>query len=272
MGYLDIMRIVHSITITAILLISLLCIPAGAYQLNQQAPGSGGGPISDGIYTLDVQVGQIASGASCSSDGLMWDGFWGMYTSTPALLAKPRAVESIADGVFVCIAGAAASTSSSDLAECIYVQDTDRISGIRVSFMNSIPSISRGSNVNIIGNIATTPSGERVISNSVVFVTSPGSPPGPLGMRNREIGRSGISNTGLLVHCWGNVIDKGTDFFVISDGSGADIRVDASKLTSIPDHDQYVSVTGISSTYISGNTALPVVIARDDNDITIHHQ
>lgn len=259
------------ILIAALLL--LLYVSAGAYQLNQQTLSSAGGRTSSESYTLDLQVSQTASGASYSDSGLMWDGFWGMYASTPALLGIPNAAKLKADGAFVCIVGAAISTSLSDLPDCIYVQDVDRISGIRVSLMNPpAPSILRGSNVNVIGNMTTTPSGERMISNSMVFVTSSGLPPGPLGIRNREIGRSGLSNIGVLVHCWGSVTDKGADFFVMDDGSGTSIRVNASELTTIPDIEEYVSVTGISSTYISDGLVLPIVLARDDNDVIIYQR
>ena len=147
---------------------------------------------------------------------------------------------------------------------------------------SAVAGLARGSVVNVIGTMDTTPSGERQISGSIVIIGVTVQAPGPLGMPNRSLGGgdlglppmgqygvtggSGTNNIGLLIRAWGYVTAVGSGYVEIDDGSGP-VRVDTSTLVAPPVQDDHVSVTGVSSLYSPAADRLPVVLPRADGDV-----
>ncbi len=153
-------------------------------------------------------------------------------------------------------------------ADCFYVESPDRSWGIRVepSMRSSTPGT-----VEVMGTMATKPSGERFVQASSASRTGPGALL-PLGLKNAALGggnclynaatgagqcgvwgRKGLNNIGLLVRIWGKVTAAGPNWFYLDDGSGV---VDGTGNTgvyvdtegqSVPSVGEYVCVTGISS-------------------------
>ena len=92
---------------------------------------------------------------------------------------------------------------------------------------------------------------------------------------------SGPNNIGLLIRTWGKVtkLDTANKFFYIDDGSN---RIDESGYIGIrvsydnlaegvtinpPAEQQYVLITGISSTIMINNKVQPNILPRRDSDI-----
>jgi len=117
---------------------------------------------------------------------------------------------------------------------CVYVQEPDRTSGIRVETADS--SLNVGDVVNVSGTIRSRllsghPS-ERYLSGATVTRLSPGIAPGPLAMNCRSVGGGslgslvpgvkngiGVNNTGLLVRTSGKVTYATGIYLYVDDGS-----------------------------------------------------
>jgi len=167
--------------------------------------------------------------------------------------------------------------------DCIYVEQPDRSSGIKVQALHSYKE---GDSISVSGTIGTADNGERVVVNPQLGAASPMTPLKPFGMANRWIGGSafgsltlgvedgvGLNNVGLLVTTTGRVLYVGDDYFYIDDGSHvasgkpwAGIRVYAPMLTKPAEGDD-VSVTGIVSIYRDGDGRYPMIRPRYQKDI-----
>lgn len=113
----------------------------------------------------------------------------------------------------------------------VYVENLDRISGIRV---NTSSSHTVGDTIDITGTIETDNTrGERYIAaTQTALNTSSAFTVEPIGMRGEWVGGgsqgllpiiregSGITTVGMLVQTWGVVWWRGTDYFYVDDGSG----------------------------------------------------
>ena len=95
-------------------------------------------------------------------------------------------------------------------------------------------------------------------------VGDPGSGTGQYGV---SIQGSGTNTVGLLIKCWGVVTEKDADYLLISDGSGVIVRVDTTGMSSLPEVDDYVDVSGISSLYKPVSDRERLILARDRADI-----
>ena len=191
-----------------------------------------------------------------------------------------KAVPSIAqakaepDGTMVALEGRPVTASFTD---CIYVEDPDRTSGIKVD----ATGIAEGALVDLVGYLSMV-DGERRISGYSVTVVGAGQPPEALALGNAVLGGGsldpytpgvtggvGLHNIGLLVATWGKVESAGSGYFVIEDGSGAGLQVAAPAGVSLPSPAQYVVVTGISSCESSGPQIIRLLRVRSQADIHV---
>lgn len=164
-----------------------------------------------------------------------------------------------------------------------YVQEPDRTCGIGVE---GVLSTSEGEVVNVAGQLVTRDGERRIVLYTGHSYPGPGAPK-PLGVRNNNLAgkalgayegqvpsASGANNVGLLVKTWGRVTAHLSGDFFIDDGSGlADaakpgLKVSCSGLgLTLPNTDQYVSVTGISGVETFGGVPIRVIRPRRQSDI-----
>ena len=143
-----------------------------------------------------------------------------------------------------------------------YIEQQDRVAGIRVVWPTSVPM---NHVVSVSGFLETRNGVERQIRADGVTV---GDPDGieALGMGNRsliggnfeynagppasgQMGKvgTGPNNIGLLIRTWGRVIPATASSFVIEDGSGVGPTVILPAEVTPPAEGRFVRVTGISS-------------------------
>lgn len=172
-------------------------------------------------------------------------------------------------------------------ANCAYVQDGNRVSGIRV---DAVPAEwSEGCRVTFGGAMGVdVNTGERLITHLGTESIEAGASPSPLGIRNSAVGgspfgsrisgvpgSSGLHNTGLLVTVWGKVKYRLTDRFYVDDGSGVN---DGSGFTGLcvytgslaePPLNASVRVTGISTLQFLDPGVGPMIRPRRQEDIQV---
>ncbi|MCE5324474.1 RCC1 repeat-containing protein [bacterium] len=286
------------------------------------------GQLGDGTYTsrstpaqvlgIDGVIG-IAAGAyhtvALKNDGTVWA--WGnnacgqLGNGNEAVNTLPRTVLG-----FEPLSTAKARSSESQILamdcvvtgkfdDCIYVEDTNRLCGIKVAPAPSEAEL--GKLISIYGTL-TTIDGEKAISLSSYDLLTDSASVSPLGMTNQCLGGgdflydgttgegqqgiygwqlvknadtgklekkwqklAGINNIGLLVRVWGKVIDVDTastpSWFKISDGSLNNVKVSVPTGVSIPSMGDVVAVTGISSCEMSGDELTNLVRVRQQSDI-----
>ena len=197
-----------------------------------------------------------------------------------------NAAKSQADNTKVYLSGCIATSGSSDFTDRFYIEDLSRTSGIMVYAPNSPWMVTEGQKVGITGTM-TTMSGERAITNANIS-TSPGTALDPLGMINRAVGGAdhnynagtgagqrgitdgtGLNNVGLFITTTGRVKSTGTGYAIVDDGSGVDLRVDTSRVSSPPSASQYVVLKGISSLYYSGGSYYRLLKCRRSADVQV---
>jgi len=160
-----------------------------------------------------------------------------------------------------------------------YAQNAERTTGIRIE---SSANVKRGDVVNVIGYMDTI-SGERCIRCKLdPHIEASSAIPAPLAMTNRALGGGkaglqkavwdgssparGINNIGLLVTTFGTVIDHGSNWILIDDGSGCDAAGTATGVkvmtSASPPIGSYVAVTGVSSCEIPPHETEPVRLIR----------
>lgn len=213
--------------------------------------------------------------------------------SAPIAVAR-----STGDGKCFIITPGYVTSGTADLEGRIYIEDPKRSCGIAVQTYETTPPLNRGTPVTVLGVLTTTADGERLVSVSEITVgaTSPNDIK-PVCMPNRTVGGSdgkplprgvtgsvGLNNVGLLVKTCGRVVYRGSDFFVIDDGSRdapcgkAPVKGIAVAVTGLagggtipmPADQSIVIVTGISSIFRDGGTGLyyPIIRPRAASDIT----
>lgn len=157
--------------------------------------------------------------------------------------------------------------------DCVYVETTNRVCGLRVNWTGG--QALQGRLATVAGVMTTTPEGERAIAATSVTDQGAGSVK-TLAMSNKSFGSGqGLSTTGLLVTVLGTVTASGEGFFCIDDGSGlaapsgpAGIRILCDSL-SAPGEGVFVVVTGASTLANVGGGILPCVRARSQSDIQV---
>ncbi len=154
--------------------------------------------------------------------------------ATPAHISIPSAKCDLPDGRPVDLYSKVVAANFATTDGCIYVQEPDRTSGIRVETADT--SLNVGDVVNVSGKISTRilssyPS-ERYIFGATVTRLSSGTAPGPLAMNCRSVGGGplgglvpgvrngvGLNNLGLLVKTSGKVTYATGSYLYVDDGS-----------------------------------------------------
>ena len=181
--------------------------------------------------------------------------------TTPALETTIQAAKELADGQIRSIKGSVVSAVFTD---CFYIQDPAGYWGIKVT---PTASVSPGQGADVVGTISGS-GAERYIdgADNYVVIDSPG--PGKaaaLAMSNPTVGGAslnvltpgvtdgiGPNNIGLYIMVWGKVTGVDATTFLLSDGSGSDVKVTA-PAEDVPADDSYALVTGISVRGASGD-------------------
>ena len=164
--------------------------------------------------------------------------------------------------------------------DCLYIEEDDRSSGIRVS--KTAHGRSPGERVNVVGVLKTDAVNfERYIDASDISQNGTGSV-APLGMINRSLGGggfyynpntgqgqrgitggAGLNNIGLLVRTWGTIseLDSASPplWFRLSDGSNVQTTVAYPPFAYALN--DFVTIAGISSCEIDANGDLQRVLS-----------
>ena len=291
-----------------IIMLALLCAlvcggaMAGEYNLDWGVVAGGGDSGTSASYRLTVTAGQPAAGFAQGTSQLHWIGFLTGEMSMPTVAPSILAAKFMPDGTFVSLAGRIATSGIGDFPAFFYVEELDRINGIRIAAPPSaVSGLARGSVVNVIGTLGTTPNDERQLTGPIVIIASTAEPLAPLSMSNAwlgggdiprdpPIGQYGVwrwqtrrednkwvrkwlpspdlNNIGLLIQTWGKVTAVGAGYVEIDDGEGP-VRVDTATLASQPALDSYVSVIGISSIHKTETDRRRLVLPRGDLDVIL---
>lgn len=179
--------------------------------------------------------------------------------TTPVGEAKRQAPGSV-----VALAG---KVVSAVFAGELFIQEEDRASGIRVR--TSITA-QEGDRVAVIGTLAEE-NGEVFIDSARVYVVASGDPPKPLAVTGRDVCRSGLTTTGLLITVWGRVTATGEDHFFVDDGSLDDLGIKVKcSVSALPELGQFVLATGVSTLEAQPDgKGIPAIRARRESDIRI---
>lgn len=139
-------------------------------------------------------------------------------------------------------------------AKTYYIEDDDRSSGLRI-YTGALTSVNVAVDdvVDIAGTVRTTSTGEKFILASKLDKKATGVHIKPMGMNNRSAAVP-IAK-GLLVQIWGKVDSVGTNFFFISTGSKATMKVMCGTFTK-PAQGKLIKVKGIISTDGTNNILL----------------
>lgn len=272
-------------TIIAVIALALAtCAGADTYRIDWSSINAGGGEMSGGQYTVKCTIGQPAAGFVQGDNLLHWVGFWAGDVPTPTVVARIGDAKLLQDGRYVSVSGKIATSAAGDFGDFFYIEEAGRFSGIRIAAPPaSVSGLTRGSVVNVIGMMATTPGGERQLAGPMVIIASTTAPLTPLAMANRSLGggnvgvpplgqygitgSTGLNTVGLLIKTWGQVTATGPGYVDIDDGSGTPVRVDTSLLASCPAYGSFVSVIGVSSIAKPATDRLRLVLPRGDGDV-----
>ena len=246
-------------------------------------PGSESVPLTGGAGTLRVE-GSCALKLRTYRDG---DGSTDGYIASRVISRDYtlRPLKDFADDDPIDTGALVATTGTDQLGSgTCYVEDTDRVCGIRVQTSSTV---SEGSFVSVSGTLGTNSDGERVITSATVHsLGTPANPITPLSMPNRSLGGGdwnydsesgagqqgvtdgvGLNNIGLLVRTTGCVCSYSTSSFEITDGSPEPITVITPSGVTPPDSG-YVGATGVCSRQSDGNGGFrPVLLVRNGDDI-----
>ena len=155
--------------------------------------------------------------------------------------------------------------------DCFYIEEGGRSSGIRVQKSGYTPVLHK--EIAAMGLVSTLASSERFINASTIMATGlPDKFIAPVGMKITSLlgsgaaGGTGLNNTGLLVAVWGRVTALGGSLYSLSDGSGAQARVEM-RSGSI-NNGAYVLVTGALSCVKDGTVTVPLVIVNGVSNVT----
>lgn len=182
--------------------------------------------------------------------GIRWE-----VSDIPAAKAKP-------DNTDVGLVGArvTAVAGGGVPAEIAYIEEPSRASGLRIHCAGLPADVGPGDLIAVQGKMATTAYGERYIEATVFNRLPSGASARPIdaiGMGNRDVTTSNA--LGLFVKTWGRVVDRGADYFMITDGYHTPLKVFCGSLAK-PEQGWVVRVRGIVSRDASG----PVLLMRGE--------
>ena len=215
----------------------------------------------DGIIAKQILVRRSSDIAACSR-------------TAPAALSL-AAAESLRLGARVQTNGLLVSASYAQMGDCIYVQDPDRYSGIRVC---SDSPESLGQEVSALGILHLNANGEVELSNAQVTRLAGSDDVRPVGMNLGSLGGGqhglqpgvadgvGVNNIGALVRCWGKFTYLDNHTFNIDDGRFT-TKCMAPSGVSLDRNWKNVLVTGISACERIGTEIRRLVRIRTQSDI-----
>lgn len=255
-------------------------------------PGTGAEYRSSTNYMIADSLGQFVVGESRQCDvgadpmdcpyscAIIEHGFWHADIHVPTLNEIKTTAQ---NNEYVQAFGKVATAGNNELNRTFYIEDWDRLGGIRVNVgTDTSIHVSQGDMVDVAGMIKTV-SGERYIDYPEVITRFPSSMNlRPFFMVNRAlggegtdvlpVGGKGLNNIGILLTTTGKVtyVDTATSkrFFYVDDGSALSdgiviggrsmvgVRVQINNLAagntiSPPATGDYVRVTGICAPLIS---------------------
>ena len=186
-----------------------------------------------------------------------------------------------------------------NLGSVLYIQEPDRLAGIRVDASQVLPL---STSIDVVGTMDTT-GGERVLVAETAAFLGVGSHIGAYALKTSSIGggtfclqdavmeyrlvaegdqwvrklfpAAGLNNIGLLIRVAGRVTDVGQDYFYVDDGAGCDdgsgsigVRVFCGSFSK-PAVDQHVIVTAVSSTYSDRGNVFKALVVPSQEDLQI---
>lgn len=166
-----------------------------------------------------------------------------------------------------------------------FVSSPDGLRGLRVRYGGTAPSLTPGQKIAVYGTLSTN-GGQRYLNCTSYTVYGMGDPVKPRYFQNRFLGGAdlnaytpGVSNPvgpynlGCLVKTSGRVIDHGSDYFFITDGSitvGRDgingLKVKCGSIGK-PAIGSYVTVVGLSCCENDGSAVRRMLVVRSASDI-----
>lgn len=157
---------------------------------------------------------------------------WSLIGCSDGIVAVPGPPCTIADAKAApdgAVAYLAGNIVTAAFADCFYVEDTERLAGIRV-IPGTLTAPQVGRLVTLVGALTTT-DGERAILLKTMDVGASVPLPAPIGMPHSLMGGGapapmmpsveggvGLNNVGLLLVAWGRVTSVGSNYFFIDDG------------------------------------------------------
>ncbi|MEN6357050.1 MAG: choice-of-anchor Q domain-containing protein [Armatimonadota bacterium] len=240
-----------------------------------------------------LAVGSPLIGAGDPADGPQNMGAF-QEEDPPVSISEAKKLGS---GVLVEVSGVVVTAVFDD---GFYVQDVNRISGIKVR--TSSPNVSVGQMVNIEGITTTTGIEREIMNPKVAVLKAVAAEVKPLSMSNSALGggtfegqpgvwgwelvtgpdgkhvkkwksAGGLNNVGLLVTTWGKVkevIQGNRPYMLINDGSLNDVRVYLPDDAPAPPIGKLAVVTGISTIVSDKGSTLRAVRPRTKSDLTYY--
>lgn len=263
-----------------------------------------------------LRTGVLPGTSSVPNQGKIWVaiGMWGTFevsftwyvdnvtveiTESAAPVSIGQARQS-PDGTRVFMQSKPASSGWNDLRSPdniirrIYVEEPDRSAGVMVKhYRTFLGEPTRGKVLDVSG-ILGTEDGERVIQGATISWrgASPGAAVSPVQANNKSVGGGpfgsyvpglagslGLNNSGLLVSTCGRVVERGTGYFVVDDGSRdsscgksdakglAVSTADSLETITMPPENSYVLVTGLSGVFSRGGQYYPIIRLRSPGDL-----
>ena len=207
--------------------------------------------VPPGDYTLRVTASNGAGGSYSVSH----------LVHVAYALARISDLAGTPNGTYVKLTDKEVAAGSDDLIGRIYLEESDRCSGICVL---TAASALRGTLATVTGVHNVSGAAHTISAAAVTTRPKPsGGPLGPVGVVNRAVGGSsaGASTTALLVRTWGRVLGSDSNGFRITDGSPSELQVltgYARVSIPAPAVGSTVAVVGAGASYQGG----PAVVAR----------
>ena len=235
---------------------------------------------------MSLTVGEtyFVSVRAVNSAGLTSDPLCSSGVTIAYAVSSIAAAKGYANGTPVAIP---VESVSAKFASAFYMQEASRASGIRVESATG-PALNY--TVQVFGRLALINGCERALTDCKIVNGSLGDVVEPLLLNTSAAGGEpfgpytpgitgamDLNNLGLLVTITGKVTKKQTGYIYVDDGSALDdgstfkgIRVDTSGLTIVPNENQQVVITGISSMFNNGTSCVRMIRPKGDAYITIY--
>ena len=157
------------------------------------------------------------------------------------------AISSAADGALADIGSAEVVAVGGGIPnDTLFIESADRSAAARVQVADaSALKVGPGDTVTIMGKVQTAATGERYIAAYGVTRLGSMRPVDAVGMSNKAA--ADAKAEGMFAKLWGTVQSVGSDNFVISDGSGAPVKVICGTSMTKPNAGDMIRVRGAVS-------------------------